>query len=104
MDIGTQPDHAHVRFVGTANIGDSFNLDMIQGQDTYLPTDYFDGSMPASVGVIWQGTANNSPSLYYPGKDTKFLRLAQTMMDWVPMNTWWRITTPAGLEYTNLTV
>jgi len=104
MDINTQPDHAHVRFVGTANIGDSFNLDMIQGQDTYLPTDYFDGSMPASVGVIWQGTANNSPSLYYPGKDTKFLRLAQTMMDWVPMNTWWRITTPAGLEYTNLTV
>jgi len=104
MDINTNPNHAHVRFVGTANIGDSFNIDMIQAQDTYVPTDYFDGSMPASVGVIWEGAANASPSLYYPGKDTKFLRLAQTMMDWVSMNTWWRIITPAGLEYTNLDV
>ena len=104
MDINTEPKYAYVRFSGMSNPGDSFSLDMVQAQDTYLPTDYFDGSMAASVGVLWQGTANNSASLYYPGKDTKFLRLAQTLVDWIPMNTWWRIATPAGLEYTNLTV
>lgn len=104
MDITTQPKYAYVRFSGTANIGDSFSIDMIQAQNTYKPTDYFDGSMPSSVGVIWEGTANDSFSLYYPGKATKFARLAQTLNNWIPMNTWWRVSTPAGVEYTNLTV
>lgn len=79
-------------------------LDMVQGQDTYTPSDYFDGSLPASYGAIWEGTANASNTLYYPGKANKMRRLAETLNDWVPMNLWWRITTPAGLEYTNLDV
>jgi len=77
-------------------------LDMVMAQDTYAPTDYFDGSMPELVGTVWEGTAHESTSLYYPNKSTKILRLAQTLDDWVPMNVWWRIVTPAGLEYTNL--
>ena len=77
---------------------------MIMAQDTYSPSDYFDGSLPELVGAIWQGTANASPSLYYPNKSTKILRLAQTLKDWTPMNSWWRLSTPAGLEYTNLDV
>ena len=81
-----------------------FFLDMVMAQDTYSPTDYFDGSMPELVGAIWESTENGSPSLYYPNKSTKILRLAQTLADWLPMNVWWRLTTPAGLEYTNLTV
>ena len=82
----------------------TFYMDMIQSQDTEKPTDYFDGSLPASYGVVWQGTPNNSNSLYYPGKQTKMRRLAETMNDWVPINCWWKITTPAGLEYTVLDV
>jgi hypothetical protein len=77
---------------------------MVMAQDTYAPSDYFDGSMPELAGVIWEGTAHNSTSLYYPNKATKFLRLAQTLVNWMPMNSWWRITTPAGLEYNNLDV
>jgi hypothetical protein len=77
---------------------------MVMAQDTFSPTDYFDGSMPELVGAIWEGTAHESASLYYPNKSTKILRLAQTLNDWLPMNVWWRIETPAGLEYTNLDV
>lgn len=93
--------YAKYRLEGTAG---TLYLDMFLAQDTFTPTDYFDGSMPELVGVIWEGTAHNSNSLYYPNKATKILRLAQTLVNWVPMNAWWRLTTPAGLEYTNLTV
>ena len=79
-------------------------LDMIQFEDTSAPTDYFDGSMPSQFGAIWEGTANASNSYLYPSKPTKMTRLAHTLVDWVPMNTFWRILTPAGVEYTNLEV
>ena len=101
IDTGTSASYAKVTFSGGPG---TFYMDMIQEQDTEKPTDYFDGSLPASYGVVWQGTPNNSNSLYYPGKQTKMRRLAETMVDWVPMNCWWRITTPAGLEYTVLDV
>ena len=93
--------YARYRIEGTAGV---FNLDMVMAQDTYSPSDYFDGSMPELTGVIWEGTAHQSFSLYYPNKAIKFPRLAETLKDWLPMNTFWRIVTPAGLEYTNLTV
>jgi hypothetical protein len=93
--------YAKARHEGNAG---TFYIDMVMAQDTFAPTDYFDGSMPELVGAIWEGTAHESASLYYPNKSTKILRLAQTLNDWLPMNVWWRITTPAGLEYTNLDV
>jgi hypothetical protein len=101
IDTNSAADHAHLKFSGGPG---TFYMDMIQAQDTEFPTDYFDGSLPASYGVVWEGTAHQSNSLYYPGKQTKIRRLAETMNDWVPMNCWWRITTPAGLEYTVLDV
>jgi len=114
IDSHSDVSYALVRFSGTGS--GSFNIDMVMAEDTYTtpgmmmsgtviqPTDYFDGSMPSGSGVVWDGAANNSISLSYPNKTTKLRRLAQTLPDWVPMNTFWRITTPAGLEYTNLTV
>lgn len=98
---GSTAAYAKYRIEGTAG---TLYLDMVMAQDTFAPSDYFDGSMPELVGAIWEGTANASNSLYYPTKSTKMLRLAQTLNEWVPMNAWWRITTPAGLEYTNLDV
>lgn len=79
-------------------------LDMVMAQDAYTPTDYFDGASPLNIGAIWRGTANASASMLYPNKAVKFRRLAETLIDWVPRNAFWRLTTPAGLEYTNLTV
>jgi hypothetical protein len=102
VDTESTAHHAYLTIL-VGNAGTVY-LDMVQGQDTFAPTDYFDGSLPASYGAIWQGTAHNSPTLYYPGKATKIRRLAQTLNEWVPINCWWRITTPAGLEYTVLDV
>jgi len=101
IDAETNAAYATLTFSGTAG---TFYMDMIQAQDTFAPSDYFDGSLPASYGAVWEGTAHNSNSLYYPGKQNKMRRLAETMVDWVPMNCWWRISTPAGLEYTVLDV
>ena len=94
---------SYAKFRLSGAIG-TFYLDMVMAQDTYLPTDYFDGSMPELVGAIWEGAPHGSYSLYYPNKSTKFLRLAETLVNWMPMNAWWRLVTPAGLEYTNLDV
>lgn len=104
INLDTEADYALVKLTGTATAGDTFHVDMVQAQTTKEPSDYFDGSMPTSVGVIWQGDAHASNSLYYPGKDTKISRLAHTLNDWVPMNTWWRVLSLAGVEYTNLDV
>ena len=93
--------YAKYRIQGTAG---TLYLDMVQGEDTFKPTDYFDGSMPSQYGVVWAGTAHSSESYMYPNKLTKIPRLANTLNDWMPMNTWWRVQTLAGVEYTNLQV
>lgn len=79
-------------------------VDMVMAQDAYSPTDYFDGSMPLTTGALWKGTAHNSVSMMYPNKGLKLARLADTLVNWLPMNVWWRITTPAGVEYTTTIV
>ena len=82
----------------------NYFLDCIQFEKGNKATDYFDGSLPSTFGTVWKGTANNSISYTYPGKPSKVTRLGKSLSDWVPMNTFWRLTTSAGLEYTNLTV
>jgi hypothetical protein len=104
IDLKGTADHAHVRFTGTGLAGQSFALDMIQAEDTYSPTDYFDGSMPVVTGALWAGTANASVSYLYPNKEVKFTRLKQTLNYWMPPNMFWRVSTPAGLEYNSQTV
>jgi hypothetical protein len=79
-------------------------LDLIQFEQSQTPSDYFDGSLPSDFGVVWEGTANASFSHLYPSKPQKVPRLAKTLVDWVPQNAFWRLSTYAGLEYTNLTV
>lgn len=82
----------------------TFYLDAVLFEKSQKPTDYFDGSLPSSYGVVWEGTADNSYSHLYVNKPQKVPRLAQTISDWLPSNTWWRVLTYEGVEYTNLTV
>lgn len=82
----------------------TFYLDMLQFEDSYRASDYYDGSMPSQYGAIWSGTENASKTYLYPGKLTKIPRLANTVNEWVPMNSWWRVQTPVEVEYTNLQV
>lgn len=67
-------------------------------------TEYIDGNMPSQYGVLWAGTANQSASYLYQNKAFKVPRLAETLVEWVPSNAFWTLSTLVGLEYTNLTV
>ena len=86
--------------------GDSgtFYLDCIQFEKGTRASDYFDGNLPTNYGAVWEDSSNNSHSHLYPNKPTKVPRLGKTLADWVPMNTFWRLRSYDGLEYTNLTV
>lgn len=90
-----------LHFAGTTG---TYYFDCIQFEDGSRESDYFDGSLPASFGAIWEGTSNNSKSYLYPSKPAKVARLGKSLSTWIPMNTFWRLRTYAGLEYTNLTV
>lgn len=100
-----------VQFTGGAG---TFHIDAVQFENTFrfnptttphfTPTDYIDGSLPAAFGATWGGTSNNSYSYTYINKPLKVLTLANTITDWIPSNSFWRIRTYAGVEYTNLTV
>jgi hypothetical protein len=82
----------------------TFYLDCIQFEKSPKATDYFDGSLPSDFGAVWEGTAHNSSSHLYPTKPQKIQRLGKTLVDWVPQNTFWRLRTYGGVEYTTTTV
>lgn len=80
----------------------NFFIDCVQLEQSFKVSEYFDGSLPIEYGVVWGGTAYNSISYRYPSKEQKIPRLAGTLEDWIPENTWWRINTERGLERDNL--
>lgn len=82
----------------------TFYLDSIQFEKGVAPTDYFDGSLPSDFGAVWEGSDHNSYTRLYVGKPFKVLRLGKSIDTYMPPNTFWRILTYEGLEYTNLTV
>ena len=103
IDAINEPDVAYYSVSFSGDSG-SFYIDCIQFEATPTATDYFDGSLPSSYGAIWESTADNSTTHMYYNKDIKLQRLSQTINDWLPMNSWWRVRTYAGLVYDNLTV
>ena len=84
--------------------GNKAYFDNFQLEASPTATDPFDGGLSSQFGVVWEGTANESPSHMYYGKNLKVPRLAQTLEGWVPNNAFWRVETYAGVEYTNLSV
>ena len=90
-----------VVFSGTATTS---YIDSVHLEKSVVPTDYIDGSLPVQFGAVWEGAANASYSHVYYSKPMKLPRMGRTMVDWVPTNSWWRLRTYGGLEYTNLTV
>ena len=82
----------------------TFYLDCAQFERGQVASDYFDGSLPSDFGAVWESTADNSPTHLYYNKPSKIPRLGLTVNDWVPPNTFWRVMSYTGVEYTNLTV
>lgn len=94
--------YAKVSFYGTT--AGTIYLDLLQFEQSQTASDYFDGSLPSDFGTVWEGTADASYSHLYPSKPQKVPRLAKTLTDWIPQNTFWRLRTYDGVEYTTLTV
>lgn len=103
VDAVGEPNVAYytVSFSGGAG---TFYLDCVQFERAPFATEYFDGSLPAIFGAVWTGTANNSATDLYYSKAAKIARLVNTLKDWVPENSFWRVRTSAGVESNNLQV
>jgi phage tail-like protein len=101
-DSTSDAAYAKVSFYGTT--AGSIFLDLIQFEQSQVATDYFDGSLPSDFGAVWEGTDDASYSHLYPSKPKKIPRLAKTLIDWVPQNSFWRLRTYDGVEYTTTTV
>lgn len=82
----------------------TYYLDCLQFETGISSSEYFDGSLPSQFGAVWESTANNSFTHLYTNKPFKVPRVGLTVNDWLPPNTMWRVSTYAGVEYTNLTV
>lgn len=88
-----------VDFVGAETSGNTINLDGVQLEASYLPTDYFDGEFPSAYGAMWAGVANQSVSYLYPNKLVKIPRLIDNLSKYMPIGTTYTVSTYAGLEY-----
>ena len=90
-----------LHFEGTTG---TYYFDCIQFEQGNKASDYFDGELPSYFGAVWEATIDNSYSHLYPSKPEKVTRLGKTLNEWVPQNTFWRLRTYAGVEYTSTTV
>ena len=82
----------------------TYYVDLVQFERSQTATEYFDGSLPSEYGAVWEGADNASYTHIYPNKPLKIPRLGKTLNDWIVPNTFWRLSTYDGVEYTNLTV
>jgi hypothetical protein len=101
-DSGSAVSYAKVKIA--FNHAGTYRIDLVQFERSQTATEYFDGSLPSEYGAVWEGTADSSYTHSYPNKPLKIPRLGKTLNDWIVPNTFWRLSTYDGVEYTNLTV
>ena len=78
--------------------GEDVYIDNAQFEKGFIPTDYFDGSLPAAQGVFWSGTAHASYSYAYISRTIKIPRLLWTLGEWMALNQPYRIRSYYGFE------
>ena len=101
-DSGSEVSYAKVKIA--FNHAGTYRVDLVQFEKSQTATEYFDGSLPSDYGAVWEGTSHASYTHMYPNKPLKVPRLGKTLNDWIVPNTFWRLSTYDGVEYTNLTV
>lgn len=101
-DSGSAVSYAKVKIA--FNHAGTYRVDLVQFEKSQTATEYFDGSLPLDYGAVWEGTDHASYTHVYPNKPLKIPRLGKTLNDWIVPNTFWRLSTYDGVEYTNLTV
>lgn len=77
---------------GSGPSGKTVQIDCVQLEESYYPTDYFDGNLIASGGA-WgvESAANASYSVMYPGINTKLTRLTNEIEKYLPLDTAYRV-------------
>lgn len=83
--------------------GNVINLEAAQLEASFKPTLYIDGSFPAEYGIVWEGTADNSPSHLYKNKQQKVIRLIQELENFLPSNTPYVVESFGGIETAAIT-
>lgn len=78
---------------GSGPSGKSVEIDCVQLEESYYPTDYFDGNLTTSGGAWFGGStnANQAYSVMYPGINTKLTRLINEIEKYLPINTPYRV-------------
>lgn len=79
------------------------NIDNVQLETTYSPSDYFDGSLGFVNGAMWVGTEHQSSSVLYPNRLLKIPRLIEEVQSYIPRNTPYVIETVVGVEFKGIT-
>ena len=78
--------------------GENIFIDNAQFEKGFIPTDYFDGSLPEAQGVFWSSTAHASYSYCYVSRTIKVPRLLWTLGEWMSLNQPYRIRSYKGFE------
>jgi hypothetical protein len=87
-----------VGVVNPSTTGKTVYFDAAQLENTFNPTDYFDGSLPSDSGALWAGVEYESISYYYPQKRNKLQRVLAEIEDFLPVGTPYSIYSYSGLE------
>ena len=78
-------------------------VDAVQLEPKFTPTDYFDGDYGTERDAVWAGAANESASYLYANKIISVTRLAAELPDYLPQNTAFVISTYSGIEASGFT-
>jgi hypothetical protein len=76
---------ARVTLAGVTQ-GNTIYVDKAQLETSFVPTDYFDGDLPASYGAVWEGVPHRSPSHLYPNLAQRTTRLQQELKNYLVTN------------------
>lgn len=84
-------------------IGNVVNIDNAQLENSYNPSDYFDGSMGFAQGAFWGGVENESASYLYVKRISALPRLISELPNYLPMGTPYVLYSYYGIEHKSIT-
>ena len=67
--------------------GNTVYFDHAQLEDSFTATDYFDGTLNAAYGAVWESLDYASATHLYPNLPVKITRLRQELEKYLPINT-----------------
>jgi hypothetical protein len=100
-EFSTSRTTAEVALVGTFT--DYVQIDAVQLEPSYLATDYFDGDYGTERDALWADTPNASNSYLYPNKIINVTRLSSELVNFLPQNTPYIISSYSGIEASGFT-